>query len=208
LLPQVDYLDFVSTLFNISKTYTQQFKPCKESQKILTKAFNRSIAPSTDEFPCSLEEALSLFLITRILRPKIAVETGVSAGRSSSYLLCALNENNLGKLYSIDPYCKAGSAIPEIIKDRWHFVNATSKEALVKLLSRTGEIDFFLHDSLHTYDNMLWEYETVWPHIRHNGILMSHDVNWNSSFKDFSKHINDKLVYLNTGFVAAKKLGE
>jgi len=39
-----------------------------------------------------------LYVITRALRPKTVMETGVAAGISSSYILQALSDNNEGKL--------------------------------------------------------------------------------------------------------------
>jgi hypothetical protein len=49
-----------------------------------------------------------------------------------------------------------------------------------------GIVDLFFHDSEHTYENMLWEYRTIWPYIRMGGgVLASHDTDWNTAFKDF-----------------------
>jgi hypothetical protein len=46
-------------------------------------------------------------------------------------------------------------------------------------------VDIFLHDSLHTYRNMRFEYQTVWPHLREGGVLLSDDVAMNRAFGDF-----------------------
>jgi len=32
---------------------------------------------------------------------------------------------------------------------------------------------------------MISEYETVWPYLRENGILASHDIDWNGAFNEF-----------------------
>ncbi|MBS7618990.1 hypothetical protein KEJ25_10480, partial [Candidatus Bathyarchaeota archaeon] len=48
----------------------------------------------------------------------------------------------------------------------WNFINAGSREALPDLLRKLNQIDVFLHDSLHTYEHMSFEYETAWPFIR------------------------------------------
>jgi hypothetical protein len=44
------------------------------------------------------------------------------------------------------------------------------------LLERVRGLDLFHHDSLHTFDHMMWEYETVAPYLRPGGVLASHDV--------------------------------
>ena len=43
-----------------------------------------------------------LYSLTRMCRPETVVETGVAHGESSSAILCAMNENAKGHLYSID----------------------------------------------------------------------------------------------------------
>jgi hypothetical protein len=36
-----------------------------------------------------------------------------------------------------------------------------SKELLEPLLQKLGGIDFFIHDSMHTYEHMMWEFRTT-----------------------------------------------
>jgi predicted O-methyltransferase YrrM len=43
-----------------------------------------------------------IYTIIRCLKPRIVIETGVANGASSTFILSALEKNNLGKLYSID----------------------------------------------------------------------------------------------------------
>ena len=43
-----------------------------------------------------------LYAVCRRQNPDIVVETGVASGVSSSYILCALEKNGHGELYSID----------------------------------------------------------------------------------------------------------
>lgn len=139
-------------------------------------------------------ELPALYLITRLLRPQCVVETGVSAGASSTYILCALHDNEYGKLYSIDlppsnlPSCKSsGWLVPESFKERWSICAGDSKDLLQPLLNDLGEIDFFIHDSLHTYEHMLWEFRTVWKHLCPQSLFLSHDVGANDAFFEFMK---------------------
>lgn len=53
------------------------------------------------------------------------------------------------------------------------------------LLREVGIIDFFVHDSLHEYGHMTFEYGEAWPRIRGGGLLFSDDVNCNTAFQDF-----------------------
>ena len=135
-----------------------------------------------------------LYLLIRSLKPDIMIETGVSSGESSSYILQAMRDNNKGKLYSIDLPGKltgvvkdqitigpesgpiSGWAIPEYLRDRWEINLGSSEELLLPLLKKLEKIDIFFHDSLHTYDHMFFEYTTSWDFIKKNGVLISDDI--------------------------------
>jgi predicted O-methyltransferase YrrM len=131
---------------------------------------------STPTFDCE-----TVYSLVRAMRPSVVVETGVCYGASSAYILEALRLNGRGVLYSID----LGNAPDEppndffvrpALKDRWRLIIGDSRRELPRLLARLGQIDLFHHDSLHTYEHMMWEYETAFPHLGANGVLSSHDV--------------------------------
>jgi predicted O-methyltransferase YrrM len=123
----------------------------------------------------------TIYLLVRSLKPETVVETGVCYGASSAYILEALKDNGRGALYSIDLGNQPDEPpsdyfVPRHLADRWHLIIGDSKEQLPRLLARLGQIDLFHHDSLHTYDHMMWEYGTALPHLPENGVLSSHDV--------------------------------
>ena len=131
---------------------------------------------STPTFDCE-----TLYCLVRAMRPSVVVETGVCYGASSEYILEALKANGHGVLYSID----LGNSPAEppndffvrpALKDRWRLIIGDSRRELPPLLARLGQIDLFHHDSLHTYEHMMWEYETAFPYLGANGVLSSHDV--------------------------------
>lgn len=148
--------------------------------------------PGTFFSGTSLAEAEVLYSIVRLLSPSRVVETGVAAGVSSTFILQALADNEGGELHSIDlplegavgdghtywrpPGKELGWMVPESLRSRWHLVLGRSEDTLVPLLERLGNIDIFLHDSLHTFRNMHFEYRSAWPVIRKGGCLLSHDV--------------------------------
>lgn len=139
-------------------------------------------------------ELLSLYILMRLLKPDRIIETGVASGASSAYLLCALRDNKKGKLFSIDlppdnlPAGKTvGWIVPKHLRDYWSLHIGDSKGLLKPLLEEIGEIDCFVHDSLHTYGHMMWEFRTAWEYIRPNGLFLSHDVGANEAFFDFMK---------------------
>ena len=141
-----------------------------------------------------LQDGPSLYLLTRLLKPESVVETGVAAGVSSGFILQAMQDNNKGRLYSIEfeptvaPSGKqAGWLVPENLRPRWELFIGDSKLVLPPLLNRLGRIDCFMHDSLHTYDHMYWELSAAWEHLNPKNLLLAHDVGDNRAFFDFMK---------------------
>jgi len=41
---------------------------------------------------------------------------------------------------------------------------------------------------------MMFEFETVWPHIKENGLIVSDDIYWNNAFIDFAKKVNSQYT--------------
>jgi len=60
-----------------------------------------------------------------------------------------------------------------------------SSEKLAPLLKKVAEIDIFLHDSEHSYQNMLWEFQTAWLYLKAGGLLLSHNIDTNDAFSGF-----------------------
>lgn len=123
----------------------------------------------------------SLYLAVRAVRPRIVVETGVCYGASTACILEALEQNGCGELYSVDlgnveDEPPSDFFVPAYLHDRWHLVIGDCGRELPRLLRELGEIDMFHHDSLHTYEHMMWEYQTALPFLNPHGALSSHDV--------------------------------
>jgi len=142
------------------------------------------------------------YFLMRIIKPEIVIETGVSFGVTSAFMLQALEDNGFGKLYSIDLPLQfankeeVGKLVPKRLKHRWELILGDAKIELPKLLEKLDYIDVFYHDSLHTYEHMIFEYENAWPKIRKGGYLISDDIHMNSAFIDFCKIHKLKPIFL------------
>jgi predicted O-methyltransferase YrrM len=157
--------------------------------------------------PMNGDSGILLYTIVKLMKPELMVETGVANGFSSAFILKAMNENQKGKLFSIDiPQLKGvtvpegktlGWVIPDELKKRWVLRIGKSVKILPKLLEDLGEIDIFLHDSRHEYETMIFEYETAWPFLKQGGILLSDDVKANDAFLDFVNLVNTKPSLFN-----------
>ncbi len=162
-----------------------------------------------------VQSPFELYAIVRCLSPENIVETGVASGVSSAYLLLALHDNDKGTLYSVDlpnheleyfprlglspvsilPEDKPpGFVVPKSLTQRWKLSLGPTREVLPKLLEELGSIDIFFHDSEHTLENMLFEYNQAWPRIRKGGILLSDDIGFNTAFDSFCKSVGSPSV--------------
>ena len=134
-----------------------------------------------------------LYYLIRKTKPERIVETGVWYGISTSVILRGLNKNKSGILYSIDlpayfetggytdenPYLKSdkrtaslppqktpGFIVPDNLKDRWNIILGDSKTHLPVLLQSLKKINIFLHDSLHSYSNMTFEFDLAKEYVK------------------------------------------
>ncbi len=135
------------------------------------------------------------YLLCRQLRPRRIVETGVAYGVTSAYILQALTDNGCGELSSIDLPPLASEAesyvgyfVPQELRDRWKLHLGPAKRLLPSVLRDAGTIDLFVHDSLHTYSHMKWEFETALSKLRPGGVLIADDIEGNRAFEEITRH--------------------
>lgn len=134
---------------------------------------------TSSEFDCE-----TLYLLVRLARPEIVVETGVLFGAFSAHVLQALEANGAGRLYSVDLPNDApaqrgqgqDALVPAGLEGRWELVLGDAREELPPLLGGLGGVDLFLHDSDHRFEHQMWEYETAMGHLQPGGVIASHDV--------------------------------
>jgi len=156
---------------------------------------------------------LFYYALLRLARPEVVVETGVWYGASTAFILEALENNGRGELYSIDlpnnQYRRddgslhvdkvgklenIGLFVPPNLRHRWHLVLGKSQEKLTPLLRSLGEIDIFIHDGEHTYEAMMFEFETAFVFLRRGGILISDDIKYNDAFHSFIRQKNYRPI--------------
>jgi predicted O-methyltransferase YrrM len=156
-----------------------------------------------------------LYFLVRRLPAAHLVETGVASGVSTSFILQAIKENGAGSLISLDlpnadplaqipPKANPGWIVPDELRRNWILRLGDARQVLPNVVQELPELDVFLHDSLHTYDHMLWEYGVAWAHLRPGGLLLSDDVGFNSAFADFC-HDHGKRAHVAYGFGASRK---
>ena len=110
-----------------------------------------------------------------------------------------------GQRIRVNEEYKIGQLVPEYLKERWTLILGDAKKELPTLLKKLDKISIFFHDSLHTYEHMMFEYETAWPYITKGGLLISHDVLMNEAFLKFSKKRDLKPLFYYYSLAAIEK---
>src|SRR3990167_2788640 len=159
----------------------------------------------------NLDDALFLYWVVRQMKPKVIVQTGVCNGLSSAFMMLALAKNGPdGTLHVVDmppvfdpnddawkvkdkvygvtiPEGKtSGWLVPDAYRDRFEVLSGDAKDLLPPLLKKLGTCDMFYHDSDHTYDHMIFEFEESKKYLTESAVVVSDDISWNASLWDFA----------------------
>ena len=93
-----------------------------------------------------------------------------------------------------------GWIISDELRNRFKLILGKTKNTLPPLLRELKTIDFFLHDSEHSYANMIFEFKLAYQHLSTAGVLVADNINWNDSFLDLCREKNQTphtyLAYL------------
>ena len=97
-----------------------------------------------------LGHRVAWYVVTRAIKPRLVVETGIKHGLGALVLLVALERNaregSDGRLISFDPDPESGWVVPEAMRSSWRPVFETSFDAFDEQLD--GEqIDLFICDT-------------------------------------------------------------
>jgi hypothetical protein len=127
-------------------------------------------------------------------RPEVVIETGVAHGVTSRVVLEALGKNDFGHLWSIDlpfPFDhrlhgETGIVVTDACRPRWSYVEGSSKQRLPPLASEVGHAELFIHDSLHTAENTLFEMEQAASVMPAGGVMLIDDIDSHDGFVAFA----------------------
>lgn len=139
-----------------------------------------------------------LYFLTRKIKPKIIVETGVAAGWSSLAILRAIAKNGTGKLYSSDfPYFRLKNpeqyvgylAKNEISNANWFLDIRGDDVAIPEIFKRIGEnnIDLFHYDSDKSYSGRKRVFKNLFSKFHSKTIMIFDDIQDNLHFKDLTE---------------------
>jgi hypothetical protein len=128
-------------------------------------------------------------------RPEVVVETGVAHGVTSRVILEGLRRNDLGHLWSIDlpfPFdhglrAETGVAVTDECRHRWTYVEGSSREQMPPLVRQLGRVQVFVHDSLHTAKNVVFEMDQAASAMPVGGVMLIDDVSSHDGLGAFAR---------------------
>lgn len=136
------------------------------------------------------DSAWLLYGLARALRPQVCVEIGSAQGKSACYVGLALQENERGKLYAIDPHKPTQWNDQEsvdsfdIIRRNLENTGLTDYVEIVRSTSEEAErgwrreIDLLFIDGDHSYEGVKRDFELFAPHVQKLGLVVFHDTLW------------------------------
>jgi predicted O-methyltransferase YrrM len=138
--------------------------------------------------------------LTRLLRPRSAVEVGVARGYTSAAILAALEANGEeGVLRSIDLPPRdvdrdfVGRVVPPRLRARWRLTFGPSRAELPRVAPEAAPIGLFVHDGDHSYRSQREDLEAVWPHLAPGAAIAVDDV-WTTAVFDFAAERGEEVV--------------
>lgn len=157
---------------------------------------------------CTDEKADRLMELVRKASPQITVEVGVFGGRSFLPMVMAMQYNNKGIGYGIDPWavqpCLVGNSgdnyewwskldLNKIMVGFINFmhVNKLDNRYCLMRMTSTESVPFFQDNSIdilhidgnHAEDSALFDVKSWYPKVRAGGYIIFDDANWATTQK-------------------------
>jgi predicted O-methyltransferase YrrM len=137
----------------------------------------------------------ALYFVTRLVKPRHVLETGVAAGWSSAAFLAAMERNGAGHLYSSDlPYLRRPGAEEHIgllvdaqLRGRWTLHTNGDRANLELILSKCQSFDIVHYDSDKSYSEREYFFRRIAPCLHDGSVVMFDDVSDNLHFRDLAR---------------------
>ena len=82
---------------------------------------------------------------------------------------------------------QTGVAVTDSCRSRWTYLEGASQQLLPPLVANVGKVELFIHDSLHTAKNTLFELEQAASTMPSGGVMLVDDIRGHNGFAAFSR---------------------
>ncbi len=158
-----------------------------------------------------------LYFIARRVKPRVIVETGVSAGYSSRAFLEAIRANGFGRLYSSDlPVFlepdQVGCLVPGSMREHWELFSEGDQSNIPRILAAVPSIDLFHYDSDKSASGKAATFGLVRPKMATDGVLVIDDIDRDAFFRKVAARWGGSVQVFRTvgviGFRANRRTDE
>ncbi|MGE3841784.1 MAG: O-methyltransferase [Vicinamibacterales bacterium] len=129
-----------------------------------------------------------LYFLARRVKPRVIVETGVSAGYSSRAFLEAIRANGFGRLYSSDlPVFlepeQVGCLVPQALREHWELFSEGDTVNIPRIVNAVSSIDLFHYDSDKSASGKEATFSLVRPKMAADGVIVVDDIDRDAFFR-------------------------
>ena len=132
---------------------------------------------------------LGWYALVRARQPQHVVETGTDKGLGTVVLAAAVARNGVGRVTTIDVNTSAGSLLAGNT-----LVNRIVGDSLTVLGGLSG-VDMFIHDSLHTREHEIGEFDAVAPHLTDSALILSDNAHVTDALPSWAQRTNRSFLY-------------
>lgn len=136
------------------------------------------------------------YAVTRALKPKVVIETGIDKGLGACLLAAALirneQEGHPGRYYGTDINPEAGYLFKGKYAEQGEILYGDSIASLARF---EGAVDLFINDSDHSAKYEAREYETIAPKLAENAVLLGDNAHCSDSLMDFALATGRSFVF-------------
>lgn len=148
----------------------------------LNKLFSHTTVP-TEEMRGDTVHLQLLYCFARMLKPKVCVEIGSQRGYSAAWTAQALEDNQHGHLWCIDPFIGCGEGKESVFQATINNMGLRYRIILEEGYSQDPEvlenipkeIDFLLIDGAHSKEACVLDTKNYVPRLTSGGIAFFHD---------------------------------
>ncbi len=144
---------------------------------------------------CEFGRRLGWYALTRLMKPKVIVETGVDKGLGSVLLCSALLRNQRegfpGRYYGTDIDLHAGYLLVPPYDSVGQILYGDSIESLGQL----DEVDLFINDSDHSSDYERSEYQIIASKLTQRAIVLGDNAHSNGELASFSRNHGRQFLF-------------
>ena len=212
-------IKWISELTGVSQTVAENVLEEMDENLSMEKTIHDTLRETGRTYYAQFPAPLELYAITRIMKPRHVVESGVSSGISSAHFLMALKKNRKGTLHSIDyptyssspkrskadiswtiPYGKdSGWAVEPGLRRRWKLYMGKSENLLRGLLRKLGTVDIYCHDSPWTSRHLQYEVDTIRPYLHSGSVIIADNSSRNPhAVQQLARSHNARVLHRRT----------